>query len=159
MTKKIEIKKEDIKYEIGDIELIDYVEPLWTQLNKLHLDRSINFKYKYENNTFKDRKNSLLKEEKNLMIVLAKVQSTDEYIGYSISSISKDNIGEIDSIYIDSRYRGLQIGDMLMKKPLEWMTNKCITKIIVGVAAGNEDVFPFYSKFGFYPKATILEQP
>ena len=159
MTTNIEINKEKIKYEVGDIELINNVEVLWNQLNKLHLEKSINFKHKFEKNTFQDRKETLIKEGKDLMIVLAKNEITSEYIGYSIASISKDSIGEIDSIFMDSKYRGLQIGDKLMTKPLEWMKNKGIRKIIIGVAAGNEDVFRFYSKFGFYPKVTVLEQP
>lgn len=152
------IDKKDIIYEVGGIELLEFVSPLWNKLNSLHKEKSKDFKERYNSFTFEDRKKSLIIEEKEIMVVLVKNIKLNKYIGYSISSISKDSIGEIDSIYVDSSYRGLQIGDVLMNKPLEWMHMKDLKKIIIGVASGNEDVFPFYRKFGFYPKVTILEK-
>lgn len=158
-TIKSKIEKDKIKYETGGIELIPFVVPLWEQLNKLHMNNSINFTKRFNNFTFEDRKNSFEKEGKKLFIILVKDSNIDEYIGYLISSTSKENVGEVESIYINYEYRGLQIGDVLMKKSLAWMNSKGAKKIIIGVAAGNEEVYSFYKKFGFYPKVTILEQP
>jgi ribosomal protein S18 acetylase RimI-like enzyme len=44
------------------------------------------------------------------------------------------------------------------KKSIEWIKNNGGSKIIIGVAAGNENAFNFYARYGFYPKVTILEQ-
>jgi diamine N-acetyltransferase len=43
-----------------------------------------------------------------------------------------------------------------MKKALKWMDDLAVTGRIIGVGAGNEEVFPFYARYGFYPGVTIL---
>ncbi len=45
-----------------------------------------------------------------------------------------------------------------MKKSLKWMENYGVKDKRIGVGEGNEDVFSFYKRYGFYPKATILAQ-
>jgi ribosomal protein S18 acetylase RimI-like enzyme len=78
--------------------------------------------------------------------------------GYCISTISGDRQGEIESIYIEPDYRGSGIGDSLMKRALRWMDECSVTKKVLGVGAGNEEVFEFYRRYNFYPRTTILEQ-
>ena len=36
------------------------------------------------------------------------------------------------------------------------MDGLSITKRIIGVGTGNEEVFPFYARYGFFPGVTIL---
>jgi len=148
----------NIVYEAGGAEFIDSIEDLWTELNQLHSSNSPYFKERFDAFTFNMRKNSLVQSGKDLMIVLAKDKSDHEVIGYSIASISKSDVGEIDSIFIKPDYRGCKIGDELMGQPLSWFKKRNISKVTLGVAVGNEDVLPFYEKFGFYPKVMILEQ-
>ena len=89
---------------------------------------------------------------------LARDTDTDELVGYCIISISGDRQGEIESIFIEPDYRRLGIGDELMKRALRWMDEYPVTKKVLGVGAGNEDVFEFYRKYNFYPRTTVLEQ-
>ena len=45
-----------------------------------------------------------------------------------------------------------------MKKALAWMDEKGAVKKVVAVAAGNEQAFNFYERYGFVPRKTVLEQ-
>jgi len=83
---------------------------------------------------------------------------SNRYIGYCVSTVDNRKVGEVESLFIEDRYRGLGIGDNLMKKALSWMDNVSTVKKIINVAYGNEKVFSFYSKYGFYPRSYITEQ-
>jgi diamine N-acetyltransferase len=93
-----------------------------------------------------------------LRIDLARDRKTEEYIGYCVSTLTGEKLGEIESIYIEPPYRRSRIGDSLMQKALRWMDENQVKRKIVGVAEGNESVFAFYRRYGFYPRITVLEQ-
>lgn len=151
------IKKENIQYLEGGKELLPEAKTLWEALNQMHHDCSKHFKDKYTQFTYEMRCKGFERADQ-LKVVIAINTENDERMGYSISSITKELTGEIDSIYLDDSYRGLKIGEELMAIPLKWMEDQQVKRTILGVAVGNEDVYPFYEKFGFYPKATILER-
>ena len=69
-----------------------------------------------------------------------------------------NTIGEIDSIFIEDKYRGQGIGKELMKNAINWLHSKnvSIQKILVGV--GNEKVIEYYREFGFYPLHIVLQK-
>lgn len=143
----------------GGRELLDFVQPLWEKLNKHHEDSSQFFSEKYKNNTFEVRKRKFIDEQNfEVNIDLIKDCEKELYIGYCISTLNKELVGEIDSLYVKKEYRKLGFGDILMKRGLEWLNiNNAKTKIIA-VAEGNERVLEFYKRYGFYKRRIILEQ-
>jgi ribosomal protein S18 acetylase RimI-like enzyme len=100
------------------------------------------------------RKRDLLK--KNGMIHVDIARENDKIIGYCVSTINAEMAGEIDSIYIEKERRRFGIGSVLMKNALKWMDTHKVKRRVISVAAGNEEVFSFYERYGFYPRATIL---
>jgi ribosomal protein S18 acetylase RimI-like enzyme len=58
---------------------------------------------------------------------------------------------------VDAEYRKLGLGDQLMKHAMHWLDEQKASSRMVSVAEGNEDVFPFYQRYGFYPRKTLLE--
>ncbi|AFS78213.1 acetyltransferase, GNAT family [Gottschalkia acidurici 9a] len=159
MENREEINKTSIEYIKGGKELLKSIEPLWEKLNNHHIKKSIYFKEQFRELSFKERKRAMEKgEEKVFFITLARDIVIDKYIGYVIAHISKDNIGEVDSIYIEDEYRGLKIGDVFMKNSLEWIQETGGEKITINVAFGNEEVFKFYARYGFFPRKTTLEK-
>ena len=82
----------------------------------------------------------------------------NQLVGYCVSSISPDKEGEIDSLFVETKYRSLGIGKELMNRALDWMENEGVERKIIMLAAGNEDTLPFYEKHGFIPRSIILEQ-
>lgn len=152
-----------IVYTDTDQRNIDMIEPLWVQLNEHHRVLSPHFSSHYEKFTFEERKRDLLtKAGRGLMhISLAKDIDADRYAGYCVSSLLMDGnspAGEVESIFVEKAYQSSGIGDKLMKRALEWMDSMGATTKKVAVGAGNESVLPFYARYGFYTRMTMLEQ-
>jgi ribosomal protein S18 acetylase RimI-like enzyme len=152
-----------IAYTETDEGDIDLIKPLWEKLNEHHRKLSPDFSSHYETFTFEQRKGELLHKTKNglMRIGLANDIDSGRYAGYCVSSLLKDlgrSVGEIESIYVDSAYRSGGVGDMLMRKTLEWMDSHGADSKKVSVGAGNEEVLPFYARYGFHVRTTTLEQ-
>lgn len=149
-----------IKYIETDQQDLELVRPLWQKLLEHHKARSRHFTGLFNILTFEKRKKELLEKSAkgSMHIDLAKDVDTGELIGYCISTIYGDKQGEIDSIYVEASHRRTGIGDTLMKDALRWMESMAVKKMVIAVAAGNEEVFPFYSQYGFYPMVSILRQ-
>ncbi|MCY6354387.1 GNAT family N-acetyltransferase [Clostridium sp. ZS2-4] len=142
-----------------DITEIELIKPLWEQLNSIHLDKSVYFKNKYEKFTFKKRIDSIYEKAQNGVIKLDILldKDTGNYIGYCLSSI-EDNLGEIESIYIENQYRKFRLGDKLMKNALNWFESKSITNIEINVVYANDEALPFYERYGFHVGNYILKR-
>ncbi len=150
-------KIEYIESNEKDIETIAH---LWEKLNEHHRKNSKYFAERFSQLTFHTREKVFLEKAKSgtLRIDLARDLDSNQYIGYCISSITKDNEGEIDSIYIEENYRRLGIGDYFMKKAVEWMDNRSVKTKKIVIAFGNEEVIEFYSRYGFLPLFTTVIQ-
>ncbi|MFC2039160.1 GNAT family N-acetyltransferase [Chloroflexota bacterium] len=150
----------EIEYSVTDERDLDLIGGLWQKLHDYHVVRSEHFARKIDRITFDFRKGEMLDRAKQgrLRIDLAGDRDTGKIIGYCIGAIYGNNRGEIESIYIEEDYRRSGIGDTLMKKALDWMDENSVNEKIIEVGGGNEEVFDFYSRFGFYPGHTILGQ-
>jgi diamine N-acetyltransferase len=149
-----------IKYKTGNETLLDQVEPLWHQLIKFMQQSSSYFQSYYKIITFEKRKKALLKKKGKgeIHINIAINGVSGKNVGYCISSLNEEKIGEIDSLLVTKTYRGLGIGSRLVADGLAWMDQKGALKKVVEVGQGNEKAFEFYGKFGFKLRKTILEQ-
>jgi ribosomal protein S18 acetylase RimI-like enzyme len=149
----------NVTFISGNERLIDKIIPLWEQLNRHHLSISPYFKDYYQTLTFEERKRAILQHALGgeVRVDLA-LDSSGKLVGYCVSSIDRLLTGEIDSIFVSSPHRGQGIGGALMEKVLEWLDGKEVKKKIVSVAVGNEQAYGFYSRFGFFPRRTLLEQ-
>ena len=146
----------NIHYVFGKEDILDRVKPLWQELNKLHLDKSPYFRDAYANNTFETRKATLLStaQKGQLSIILA--YDAASVVGYCIASVV-DDTGEIDSIFVSTSYRKMGIAGNLMDTALNWLKERNPKNIVIKVSVGNEQVFGFYAKYGFYPCLTELQ--
>lgn len=141
-----------------DISEIEIIKPLWEKLNAIHLDKSIFFKSKYEKFTFEKRIESFNKETGKVIKIAVLFDSEKEkYIGYCISSIEEKQ-GEIESIFIEKEYRKFGLGDKLMSNALMWFHENSIKDIQIGVVYANDDVLPFYQKYGFNISSYVLKR-
>ncbi len=148
-----------LEYIQGGKELLDFVQPLWEKLNKYHEVHSKTFPEKFRQQTFATRKSKFLNDENvDLKIDLVKDKETNIYIGYCISTVNREGIGEVDSLYIEQDYRKFGLGDKFMTKALEWLEHKQVKTKIIGVAEGNDAALDFYKRYNFYTRRIILEQ-
>ena len=146
----------DIAYTVTDGEGIDIVASLWEKLNEHHGRLSQHFSFDYPGRTWDNRKQELLREAADLRVDLARDIDTGVLVGYCISSITTDRLGEVDSIFVESDYRRCAIGYRLLQYALNWMKELSVTRIIVQVLVGNEEAHPFYNKHGFLPRTTVM---
>lgn len=152
--------KEDIKYIETDQRDLDSIGFLWEKLNEHHRIRSPYHAGHFAHMTWDVRKKELTDKSRNgfMRIDLARDVNSDKLVGYCVSTISEEKQGEIDSIFIEKDYRRSGIGDTFMEKSLKWMDGLLVTKRIIGVAIGNEEVFSYYARYNYYPRVTILSQ-
>ena len=140
--------------------MLDRIRVMWEALNLYHCQRSAHFKEHYLGMTFKKRKANLLKKAAcgRINVNIAIDRTTEKEVGYVVSSLNSELTGEIDSIYVDEAYRGMGIGDRLMKNTLSWMDQNSAEEKIVEVSIGNEQAWKFYGHYGFLPRKTVLKQ-
>ena len=149
-----------IEYTETNEQDLNLIAVLWQKQLEYHKALSQHFSEYLDKMTFDLRKMGLLEKfrEGAICIELARDTDTGELVGYCLGTISGDRQGEIESIYIEPDYRRSGIGDNLMNKALRWMDERSVVRKVLGVGAGNEDVFAFYGRYNFYPRTTILEQ-
>jgi ribosomal protein S18 acetylase RimI-like enzyme len=152
--------KPKIKYTHGGKEVLDEIQPLWETLNQYHCQRSVFFKEYYLSMTFEKRKADLLKKYLGgeLRVELAVDEELGQPVGYVVSSVNSQKIGEVDSIFVSDAYRSMGIGGLLMKNALSWMDKCGVLEKVVEVSVGNEGAFGFYGRYGFLPRKTVLKQ-
>ena len=147
-----------IKYFETDEKDLDRIKDLWNKLRLQHQLKSKHFSRDYENIVFEVRKQQLLKKSEKWVFKVDLVFDHDHIVGYCVSSVSNDK-GEIDSIYIEEKYRSVGIGDKLMKRALSWMDIMGVKNKEILISVGNDDTIEFYNRYGFYPKHILLKQP
>jgi diamine N-acetyltransferase len=149
-----------IKYVHGNQSLLDDIKDLWEALNLYHCNRSEHFKSHYQNMTFNKRKSDLIKKTTGgeMRVDIAVDEATAKPLGYIISSVNAEKIGEIESVYVDGPYRRMGVGGKLITTVLAWMEQKGAVEKIVEVSYGNEVAWKFYGRFGFLPRKTVLKQ-
>jgi len=143
---------------VGGVERLDDIRPMWEALNRLHAQVTPHFRRDFVCYEFDDRKAYLLSKASMGEVCIFLIRLRGVFVGYCVASLRHDQHGEIESIYVEEAYRGMRLGDMLMRTALDWMDeNGAITKSI-NVVFGNENAFSFYAKYGFYPRSTTLLQ-
>ncbi|MCB2291361.1 GNAT family N-acetyltransferase [Clostridium sp. CS001] len=149
----------NFEFVTGSIELLDIVQPLWEKLNKHHEVNSECFNSRFIDIKFEVRKSKFVNDNNlEVKVDLIKDKEKGLYIAYCISTVNKELVGEIDSIFVLKEYRKYGLGDKLMNRGLDWLDSKLVKTKIIGVAEGNENVLEFYKKYGFYKRRVILEQ-
>jgi GNAT superfamily N-acetyltransferase len=149
------------QYITTDIRDIDLICPLWIQLNEYMCTRATTFRSHFKQMTFDKRKAYFAKVAAggSLRLDLAYAdQDNGRHIGYCVSSLSAEKTGEIESIFVKDPYRSCGIGSALITKALAWLDENGSVRNRVSASDGNEGVWDFYKKFGFYPRLTVLEQ-
>jgi ribosomal protein S18 acetylase RimI-like enzyme len=149
---------ENTTYISGGFELLDQIQPLWEQLNQQHAAVSQYFADEFETNHFSERKAKLFKKYADGKLRVDLCQAPNILIGYLVSGITSDEVGEIESIFVAAGFRGQGVANELMNRALTWLDLQDVHTKVIAVAVGNERVYTFYERFGFYPRLVMLKQ-
>ena len=108
-----------MKMEIKEIAFnnIDCIKNLWKEFNTYHMKKTRYFSKKFKQKTFVKKKKYLESRKK---VCIWGVYKNNCLIGYSIITISKENMGEIDNLYIEPLFRNKGFGTLLCKRSLDW---------------------------------------
>jgi len=149
-----------IEFLVTDEKNLDLVRRLWEKLNQHHTANSKYFSARFARRTFGQMAKTIMEkaETGTVRIDLARDMEAGRYVGYCISTISLDNVGQVETLYVEEDCRGLHIGDGFMKRALTWMDEKRVKTKTIFVAVGNDKVIDFYRRYGFYPLLTKLQQ-
>ena len=135
---------------------IDAVRPLWEKLRAYHaplLDERPPF-------LFEPRKQGILGKAAagKLRIELVSIASHGTDVAYCISTVSADGCGEVDSMFVEERFRRCCVGSELLRRALAWLDSVGASSKVVTIAHGNESALAFYKRFGFHPRTILLRQ-
>lgn len=144
--------------ESGGFELLPKVEALWYEL-KAHQEKIDPEFPDMSAPTFETRKDGLREKGKDIFVDWVHSKSDNKSVGYCFSIIDKNDIGEIESLYVRERYRGNGIGKELMKRALSWLERKNAKTVRLSVFSGNTEAIKFYQGFGFKSRVQELMIP
>lgn len=127
------------------------IKPLWQELIDYLQSQSNQFHDEFASKTFEERMKPYYDKVRTgwYFIDIIWDPLTGKDIGYCISSITKELVGEMDSLFIKPEYRQLHLGHELMERALRFFEQHQTIKDIVQVSEGNEEVQSFYQKYGF----------
>jgi diamine N-acetyltransferase len=147
-------------YRQVGIDRIDDIRLLWEELNVYHVQFAPLFADEMGSRTFAGRRSEIEAKAASgkVRIELVAAGSDGPDIAYCVASVSADGVAEIDSLFIQSQFRGHGIGSELMHRALAWFRAAGATSTIISVTHGNDKAIAFYRRFGFYPRAVVLRQ-
>ena len=144
--------------ESGGFELLSKIEALWYEL-KAHHERIGPEFPDMSTATFEKRKEGLKEKGKEILVDCIRTINDKTDIGYCISIIDKNDIGEIESLYVREAFRGKGAGKELMTRSLLWLEEKKAKAVRLSVLSGNKDAIEFYTGFGFKSRSQELMIP
>jgi diamine N-acetyltransferase len=146
------------QFKVGSLELLPYCQNLWELFIQNQIQNAGEMADGIAAYIQSQRDGGLLAKTiyGKLHIQLVYISNIQEPIGFCITSLSSDRIGEVEALYVLDEYQGNKLGAKLMQTSLQWLEENNALEQKLIVAVGNEQVFSFYQKFGFYPGYTTL---
>lgn len=145
-----------IHIDVIDVRKIGVIKPLWEELNRHHTAKSPYFVDFFRKLTFEKRAGRMKNAEMKIRVTVARDIAGNRIVGYCIATINDSDEGEIDSIYIEPEYRRRRIGDRLMKNACDWMDAEGVVVRTMAVIFGNDEVYGFYMRHGFFPAHVVF---
>ena len=84
-----------------------------------------------------------------IYVQLVSVNGEEEPVGFCITSITKEKVGEVEVLFVIEHYQGNKLGGQLFENALAWMEKEGAIEQKLVVSVGNEKVFNFYAQYGF----------
>ncbi len=141
-------------------EALDELHPIWMKLRRYASSRSKHFDEEMREVTWEERRAEILGKGRGtqLIVDLALLGVSKKKVGYCVSTLTPDGLGEVDSIYVEESLRGQGIGDELMRRAPERLDEQGAKRVELSVTHGNQEALSFYERHSFYPRRIILER-
>jgi len=147
-------------YRVVGEDSLEAVRPLWEKLRAHHSPLLSRFSGEMPPFIFGPRKQEILAKAAagKIRIELVSIPSDAADIAYCVSTVSAGGRGEVDSMFVEERFRGRGIGSELIRHALAWLESTGASSKVVTVAHANEEALAFYKRFGFHPRTILLQQ-
>lgn len=137
---------------------LDAIAPLWARLKSHHRAMAEHFQTQFDAVDWPARKAGLLRRAAGGGLHLDLARDGDTLVGYCVTTVDARKRAELESVFIEEGYRRRGIRAALVEKALAWMDAVGADRREVAIAAGNEEVLPFYRRFGFEVRAVVMQQ-
>jgi diamine N-acetyltransferase len=127
---------------------IDVIEPLWVLLNEMHKDFDRRIMLPVRKTTWPERRAQLIGKS-GFKVNIELLYEKGELIGYCYSTIDRDCIGEIESLFVDEGLRCKGHGKLLVESALSFFDKNKAADIKIWVHPANTRAVSFYWQFGF----------
>ena len=146
------------RFQAGSSELLDSCHNLWELFISNQTENAGEMSSGVEDYIRSLQNGGLLAKTQDgkLYIQLVFLDGREEPIGFCITSMIQELLGEIEALFIIDRYQGNKLGGKLLQNALEWMEKEGAIEQKLVVAVGNEKVFNFYAKYGLFPAYSTL---
>lgn len=124
----------------------------------MNIGRSEHFSDHFANLSFEKRMEPVLRRSIEGLSRVEVASDGGEAIGYSIATIDKEYVAEVDSIFVKEGYRDQDLGGMLLDRALDWIDAFPVRRTFLTVTFGNKEVSRFYMRHGLYPRLTVFER-
>jgi ribosomal protein S18 acetylase RimI-like enzyme len=150
----------EIEYVYGGMELFEETIPLRLKLLEYHSRLSRHFASCYSPARIEGTKPFLAECSGRgcLQIVLAKHAPTARNVGFCISTLKVENVGQIFAICVDDEFKNRGIGTALSARALAWLRSRHPKHLEVPILYENTRVRSFYERLGFMPETIILRE-
>jgi diamine N-acetyltransferase len=146
------------QFKEGSSELLASCETLWELFVSNQSESAGEMSVGVEEYIRSLRDDGLVQKTQNgkLQVQLVFVDDEEEPIGFCVTSLTQERVGEVEALFILEGYQGNKLGGQLFQNALAWMEKEGATEQRLVVAVGNEKVFDFYAKYGFFPGYSTL---
>jgi ribosomal protein S18 acetylase RimI-like enzyme len=159
MNMKVTMNNE-IEYIYGGMELFTDTVPLRLRLLEHHSRMSQHFASYYSPARIEGTKQFLVEcnARDSLHIGLARHIPTGRNVGFCISTVNAENVGEIFAIWVEDGFKNLAIGTALSEKALVWLRSMNPKHLEIHILFENAKVRSFYERLGFFPQTILLRE-
>jgi diamine N-acetyltransferase len=149
-----------IEYKYGGLELFEETVPLRLKLLNFHAKLSRHFGPYYSPERIESTKGMLQECAGRgcLHIGLARHRPTGRSVGFCISTVNPEKVGEIFSLFVDDGFKSSGIGAELATEAVAWLRSKNPEHLEIHVLFENARVQSFYARLGFVPQTIVLRE-
>jgi|WetSurMetagenome_2_1015567.scaffolds.fasta_scaffold271615_2 diamine N-acetyltransferase len=137
---------------------IDLIEPLWVLLNEMHKEFDREAGQPVRTTVWPERREQIL-DKSGFKTSIELLYENGEIAGYCYSTISEVGIGEIESLFVDEKFRCKGYGKLFVESALGFFERNKTTDIKIWVHPANMRAASFYRRFGFEGSPYMRRMP
>src|SRR5688572_14921977 len=130
-----------LAYRVVSEDSLEAIRPLWEKLRAHHAPLLSRFSDEAPPFAFGPRKQEILAKAAagKIRIELVSVAQDTPDVAYCVSTVSATGCGEVDSMFVEERFRGRGIGSELIRHALGWLESMRASSKVVSVAYANQE--------------------